>query len=135
MIHGQCLCGSVRFSFTDYKEGISVCHCSICRRSSGTAHAATIIAMAEGFNWESGKSKLKTYKSPTGRTKTFCTECGSHVPDAEPIEGIFGAPVYPVPVGTLEDDSSFFVCEHIFVGSKAQWEVIGGDAPQFDEMD
>jgi len=135
MIKGKCLCGSISFYFTEFKEGISLCHCSNCRRRTGSAYAATMIAMADGFNWISGKEKLKTYRSPTGATTTFCSDCGSQVPDAEPIEGIFESPIYPVPVGTLEDDPSMFVREHIYVGSKAHWETIGGDAQQYNEMD
>ncbi len=38
-----------------------------------------------------------------------------------------------VPAGLLDDDPGVGVVQHIFAGSKADWDVIGDDAPQFDE--
>jgi hypothetical protein len=36
------------------------------------------------------------------------------------------------PVGTLDDDPGANVIEHIHVGSKASWEIIGDEAPQYE---
>jgi hypothetical protein len=42
--------------------------------------------------------------------------------------------VYVVPVGILDDNPKLLVGQHIFVGSKAQWDVIGEDGElQFKE--
>jgi len=39
-----------------------------------------------------------------------------------------------VPAGILDDNPKLAVGEHIFVGSKAHWDVLGEDgAPRFDE--
>ena len=35
--------------------------------------------------------------------------------------------------GCLDDNPQLLVGEHIFVGSKAHWEVIGDGAPQFEK--
>ncbi len=59
---------------------------------------------------------------PSART------CGAHAPDANARKT-----AYVVPAGILDDDPSLVVGEHIFVGSKAHWEVLGDDgAPCFD---
>ena len=41
--------------------------------------------------------------------------------------------MYAVPVGLLDDDPALAFGDHIYVGYKANWDVIGDDAPQFDE--
>jgi hypothetical protein len=39
---------------------------------------------------------------------------------------------YGVPAGALDDDPGANVIEHIHVGSKASWEVIGDEAQQYE---
>jgi hypothetical protein len=54
---------------------------------------------------------------------------GAHAPDSNARKT-----VYIVPVGILDDNPVLQVDQHIYVGSKAHWEVIGEDgAPQFEE--
>ena len=43
--------------------------------------------------------------------------------------------MYAVPVGLLDGNPDIKVGDHIFVGSKASWDIIGDNAPQLDEMD
>jgi len=37
-------------------------------------------------------------------------------------------------LGSVDDDPGVEIEMHIFVGSKAPWDHIGGDAPQFEEL-
>jgi len=55
--------------------------------------------------------------------------CGSPAPDADAARTR-----YQVPAGLLDGDPPLRVAEHIYVGSKAQWETIAGGAPQHDTM-
>ena len=48
-----------------------------------------------------------------------------------PMVGADGK-LYWVPVGSLDTDPGVTVAQHIYVADKGSWEVIGGDAPQFD---
>ena len=57
-----------------------------------------------------------------GPEHAFCRVCGAHAPDAN-----LRKTVYIVPAGILDDDPKLVVGEHIFVGSKAHWEVLGAD--------
>jgi hypothetical protein len=64
----------------------------------------------------------------SGPKHAFCRECGAPAPDSNPRKM-----VYLVPAGIPDDDPRLTVGEHIFVGSKAYWDVIGDDsAPRFD---
>jgi len=42
--------------------------------------------------------------------------------------------VHGVTLGTVDGDPGVQIDMHIFVGSKAPWDHIGGDAPQFLEF-
>ena len=46
-----------------------------------------------------------------------------------------GTALYNIPAGLLDDDTGVEVAHHIYVGDKASWDVIGDDAPQYDEDD
>ncbi len=78
--------------------------------------------------WVSGKELVMTFERSSGFGSAFCRVCGPPAPDTDR-----GQTMYAVPVGLLDDDRPLGFGDHIYVGSKANWDVIGGDAPQFDE--
>ena len=127
-IEGTCLCGGIRFALRGPLPGIVQCHCSLCRRASGTAAIATIGVPADQFDWISGEDLITIYERPSGYGTAFCRICGSPAPDVNR-----GRTRYGIPVGLLADSADLSVIEHIWVGSKASWEVIGGDAVCFEE--
>ncbi len=130
MLKGSCLCGGIRFEITGPVDGIKQCHCSLCRKSSGTGSIATIRVPADQMRWISGEDLIRTFARPSGYGTAFCSVCGSPAPDADNRRTHYG-----VPVGLLDGDPPLRVVEHIFVGSKAQWESIPhDDAPRFDTM-
>jgi len=128
MIRGSCLCGEVRFGYTQAVTQVGMCHCSLCRKVSGTASNATILVPETDFEWTAGGQLRRVYTKPTGWQTTFCAQCGSPLP-----QKLRGAAAYWVPAGLLDDDPGLVIGGHIWVGSKATWDVIAGDAPRFDE--
>jgi hypothetical protein len=128
MVRGSCLCGSVRFQYSRAVTQVGMCHCSLCRKVSGAASNATIIVPEADFEWVSGSELRRVFTKPSGWQTTFCTTCGSPLP-----EKLRGAAAYWVPAGLLDDDPGLRIGGHIYVGSKAAWEEIGGDAPRFEE--
>src|SRR5262245_12592747 len=124
MLRGSCLCGGIRFEITGLHSKIGFCHCSKCRKCSGTGAAAAIKVGFDGLRWEAGEELLTA-----GPKHSFCRVCGSPMPDLNPRKT-----VYDVPVGCLDDNPTLLVGDHIFVGSKASWDVIGSDgAPRYEE--
>ena len=128
MIRGSCLCGGVRFEYARAVTQVGMCHCSQCRKVSGTASNAVIVVPATEFKWIAGEELQRVYAKPTGWKSTFCATCGSPLP-----QSIRGAAAYWVPAGLLDDDPGLAIGGHIFVGSKAAWDQIAGGAPQFEE--
>lgn len=128
MIRGSCLCGRIRFEFEEAVTQIGLCHCSLCRKVSGAAGDAVLMTPSGGLKWLAGEAGLRVFTRASGWRTTFCETCGSPMPQLHPSGG-----AYFVPAGVLDDDPGVSIGCHIFVGSKAPWDVISGDAPQWQE--
>ena len=125
MTRGSCLCGAVQFEIDGKTTDIGMCHCSKCRKVSGTASNATLMASRENFWWVSGEDALMKFAMEDGWGAWRCSVCGSPVPKLHP-----GGGAYWVPVGLLDSDPGVRIAGNIFVGSKAPWDEIGGEEPK-----
>jgi len=128
MYAGSCLCQQVKFEIRGDLTAVGHCHCSKCRKVSGTGSNAVAYANPADLFWLSGESLIRKFAFSDGWSSTFCAECGSPLPQKDPVQAL----LY-VPAGALDDDPGPEVMGHIYVGSKASWDEIGGCAPQFDE--
>ncbi len=128
MHSGSCLCKGVQFQIDGPLSGVGHCHCSKCRKVSGTGSNA--VAYAEGAHlvWKRGEHLINEFEMPDGWSSTFCSVCGSPLPKILP-----GQSRCVVPAGLLDTDPGPDIMGHIHVSSKASWDVIGDDAPQFPE--
>lgn len=123
---GQCNCGSIGFEISTEPNGIFVCHCSICRRATGSNGIAVVVVDNEAFRWTHGQSLISTWKKPDADWQTwFCRQCGSPVPGHNDASRMF------VPAGLIgEGAETLVVKHHIWVESRAGWDVIGDDGKQ-----
>ncbi|SIS50975.1 GFA family protein [Phaeovulum vinaykumarii] len=118
LAQGGCLCGAVRFRISGRFEGFFLCHCSRCRKDSGSAHSANLFASGAQILWLSGQDRVKTFRLPgTRHVKCFCTECGSALPFAQAEDGLV-----VVPAGALEGALGFRPSAHICHASRADWD-------------
>lgn len=127
MYQGSCLCGQIRFEINGTIRNIVYCHCSQCRKAQGSAFATNGIVTATDFQLSSGKDQLTGYESSPGQTKYFCQVCGSPIfshSTARPDQ-------IRVRLGTLDSSITERPQAHIFATSKANWEDICGDLPQY----
>ena len=108
MINGSCLCRGIRFKIDGRVSEIGHCHCSKCRKVSGSNCNGTLITAAKSFSWETDLDLVKTYAMADGWESTFCSECGCSLP----TPGAEGKLVF-VPVGLLDDDPGVGVAQHI----------------------
>lgn len=128
-IHGSCLCGEICFVVEGKFGPAGQCHCSKCRKVSGTDGNAVFYAATNSFCWIKGEDNIGTYEVPgqNGWRSSFCRTCGSPTPHADRDSKIFF-----IPAGLLDDDPGFRgYAAHIHVGSKAPWVCITDGAPQF----
>jgi hypothetical protein len=128
MVSGSCLCGAVRYAIDGRISPIGLCHCSKCRKSTGSAFHAGALCRKTRFRWLAGEDAIREYRTPSGYTTRFCGTCGSLVPMFQD-EGEYVV----LHAGALEQDPGSRPVHHIFVGSKAPWFEIADDVPQFAE--
>jgi hypothetical protein len=129
MTHGRCLCGAVRYEVDGPFVNASHCHCSMCRKHHGTPFATWAAAPLAGFRYTAGADQVGRYASSPGFHRSFCSSCGSVMPEA--IESV-GMVVCPA--ANLEGDIGVEPSMHMFVGSKAPWHEITDELPQFEEF-
>jgi len=128
-LSGSCLCGAVRYTVTGEAQRFYHCHCSRCRKATGTGHASNLFLKGT-LEWESGEELIKSFKVPGAErfTNIFCETCGGRVPRfIEKIGVVF------IPAGSLDDEPGLGPQAHIFRGSSAAWSCGAVDLPDFDE--
>ena len=126
---GKCLCGVIQFKITDAVPNLYQCHCSLCRKQSGTASNAATIVHKSNFSWLSGEEKVSKYKMEDGFTSHFCSICGSPVPNRlRETDKIW------IPAGLLTGELDSQIVVHIYTKSKASWEKVLNMGKQYDEM-
>jgi hypothetical protein len=124
---GSCLCGAVRFEVTGELAPIQFCHCSQCRRASGTAFASNIPVAVEDFRIVCGEGRLKSYESSPGKERLFCADCGSPV-----ISRAVRAPgMVRVRAGLLAEPVSARPGFHFHTSSTASWWPITDTLPRY----
>lgn len=133
MIRGSCLCGGVQFEIVRAAGPFELCHCSRCRKASGSAFIAGLGVRREDFRLMQGRDLIRTFEapvreSPPGYSTSFCGRCGSPVPDPDS-----DSPWLEIAAGTLDDDPGVRPERHIFVDFKAPWFAITGSLPQLDK--
>ena len=129
MITGKCLCGGVSYQISGTLGGAANCHCSICRRHSGSAFLTAAMVPRANFKWTKGQDLLREYRSSTEGERIFCGKCGSNLASgaADPKADLFF-----VHLGTIDGDPGIRVESHMFVGSKAPWFEITDNLPRHD---
>lgn len=128
-IRGSCLCGQVQYIVRGPFDAFHICHCSQCRRSTGTAHASNIFSTKERLRWLSGEELTKRYDpdQPGVISKCFCTHCGSLVPYISASSGRL-----IIPAGGLESDPGIRPQNNIYWPDRADWYDSVVDAPRYD---
>jgi len=131
MYKGSCLCNAVRFEIHGPIRNIICCHCSECRKAQGTAFATNGNVDIDEFKIVDGEEQLTAYKNSATQTKYFCRQCGSPIMSKNTKH----PSKVRVRLGTIESDINEIPEAHIFVGSKANWELIHDELPQYEEYE
>ncbi len=129
MAKGHCNCGAIAFEIATDVTDVFVCHCSICRRSTGSNGIAVLVVDNEDFQWTSGEDLIATWNKPNSDWQTwFCSTCGSRLPGINDETRMF------IPAGLIsEGGENLEVRHHIWVDSKACWDEIGDAGRQHQE--
>ena len=125
---GKCLCGAVHYAVADEFTYAMNCHCSQCRRTTGSAFKPMAGIERDKLVVTEGQDKLLIHGHERCNN-TLCRLCGSLLYSVVRD----GAWVH-IAMGTLVDEPAIRPTHHIFVGSKAPWFTITDDLPQYEEF-
>ena len=129
MISGSCLCQAVGYQ-ADLSQGRFVnCHCSRCRKATGSAYAAEVLVAPDAFRWTRGEAEVVRYDLPQARSfaTAFCSRCGSPLPHATRS----GREVI-IPAGSFDADPGMAPSANHCWSSRAPWMTAGSDLPTED---
>jgi hypothetical protein len=124
---GTCFCRAVLYEVVDAFRYAMNCHCSNCRRVTGSAFKPFAGIERGKFAVTQGADKLMVYGDDK-TNDTHCRQCGSLL-----FSVVRDGAFVHVAMGTLVDAPSIRPSRHIFVGSKAPWFTITDDLPQHQE--
>lgn len=129
VVKGSCLCGAVRYEASGEAKRFLHCHCSRCRKATGTGHASNLFLQPGALTWLSGEDHIRAFKVPEAQrfTNTFCSICGARLP-----REVKGAGMVVIPAGSLDDEAPLKPQARIFYGSRASWSCGGDELPAFD---
>lgn len=126
---GGCLCGAVRYSYKARPLALNACHCSDCKKLSGSSYFAVVQADGDAFSY-SGETISFRKTADSGRQVDIhrCAACGTrlwHTPAA-------GANLVFFAAGTLDDPTWFVPTSHIWTAHAQPDVVIAPDAIAFE---
>ena len=123
---GRCSCDAINYEIEGELGMTYYCHCSRCRKISGSAFTANAVVSPEQFVVTLGAALLKSFVSANGISRTFCSNCGSHLFVSQGDQ-------MRLRLGTLDTPLNKSLQMHIFTGSKADWFEILDDLPRHEE--
>ena len=126
-LEGGCVCGAMRYVLRAAPR-VHYCHCSMCRRSTGSAFAVLAWVRWDEVGWHG--DTLMPYRSSPIAIRSFCRECGTsltlHYGGREDGTGEEVA----FHVGTLDHPERVSPTYHYGVEARLPWIDCGADLPE-----
>lgn len=128
---GGCQCGAIRYRLAGEPVFLTVCHCSECKRQSGSAFGMSLRMRWSDVETSGAKPKRWTRIADNGAPVVcaFCETCGTrvwHEPDAPGF-------VHIKP-GTLDDFSTLAPKYESWTERKSPWLHFDGIEAAFERM-
>ncbi|MCZ6856125.1 MAG: GFA family protein [Gammaproteobacteria bacterium] len=117
-LQGSCLCGAVAFRVVPPFDYFGHCHCSRCRKKTGTARATALKVDAAQLKWTKGQERVRRWDMPEARSfaTSVCAICGANLPHLTRSgrEAI-------IPAGSLDSDIPMSPTTNEHWESRANW--------------
>lgn len=123
---GSCLCGAQKYEVDGEPGNFFHCHCSRCRKATGTGHCSNLFVKTDGIRWDGDERLRKSYKVPEAQffTTDFCAVCGSNLPRFLERAGLV-----LIPAGSLDSAHEIEANARIYYDSRTSWSCSGDDTP------
>lgn len=124
---GQCLCGQVAYTLPEPMLTVA-CHCTHCRRQSGTAFSVNVI-VAESAVELSGRLQVYADQGESGQEvkRNFCPDCGSPIFSA--IAAMPG--ILAFKAGTLDQPDLVQPVAQLYCDSALPWSSLTAITTRF----
>lgn len=125
LLRGGCQCGAVRYEAAGRPYNRTLCHCTICRRTSG----APVVAW---FSVETGRFRItqgqpRQFRSSARAVRAFCGDCGTPLTfkrdDLDEID---------IATCSLDDPEAVPPEDHTYLRSRLGWLALCDDLPRFE---
>ena len=129
-LKGSCLCGAVQYQVHGEPARFFHCHCSRCRKATGTGHASNLFLQPGTLEWIGGAEQVRAFKVPEAKrfTNTFCATCGSRLP-----REVQQAGMVVIPAGSLDQETPMAPQARIYYGARTAWSCSGDALPVYPE--
>jgi hypothetical protein len=124
-----CACGAIRMIVGGDPHIVSMCHCQICQRRTGSTYSVHAYFSRSAVKVE-GFPKSYSRSAESGRIieSHFCPDCGSTMFWGHPLH----ADRIGIPVGAFADPSFPPPEVSIFMPYKHPWVVVPQDVPAYE---
>lgn len=128
ILTGGCLCGAVRYEAKDPIEDAVHCHCTMCRRASGSVVVTWFSVPLGNFRYVRGKPDL--YRSSSHGERRFCSRCGAQLT----FHTVHEPNLIEVTVGTLDHPEDVRPDRHIWTSTRVHWLKLDEHLPSHAEF-
>lgn len=125
---GSCLCGACTFETSGDISGITQCHCSLCRKVTGSTDISIFRTTREDFRWTRGEDNLATHTHSPIYALTRCATCGS------PLYYTYKGDDLWVAAGAMIDPLEAGIDTHYFCASRGDWDFDTESSKHHDEI-
>lgn len=128
MYEGSCLCGSIQFQLNGGISAPIYCHCSRCRKATGSAYATNGFVNKSDLTVTDVAGTMTYYESSEGKRKYFCSKCGTPIYSSNSMK----PDKLRIRLGVIDSDIIERPISHNFITSKANWEDLDAELPMYD---
>lgn len=122
---GGCFCGEIRYAASGPARHRSLCHCTICRRTTGAPCVAWFTVDPAGFRYTRGTPAR--FQSSADAVRSFCPRCGAQLT----FEDVRCPGEIDVTSASLDDPALAPPDKHIHAATQLGWLKFADGLPRY----
>ena len=125
VLEGGCLCGRIRYQVTGRPSDETICHCSMCRRSTGAPFVAWFTVRPTELRFVRGEPTR--FQSSSHATRSFCSRCGTQLT----FQNAKAADEIDLTTCSLDQPEAVPPKDHSWTKTRLSWIELSGGLPEF----
>jgi len=123
VLEGGCFCGAIRYETAGRPAHRTICHCSICRRTTGAPLVAWFTVPRDALRIVAGTPA--SFGSSAKGTRTFCPRCGTQLT----FQYADAPDEIDVTTCSLDDPGRVPPEDHTHASARVAWLALGDGLP------